>query len=126
MRKGNRSGDHSIEDFPQTLENRSEGVVAAHPLGEGRGKAQRNPEGAGRGKGIFFLVGPEGGLSAEEVEGAKKAVSPPSPWVRDMRSETASLYLLSALQYELGGMGIKKGADSTFEPAPFRKEGMKA
>lgn len=55
---------------------------------------------------IFFIVGPEGGLSQEEVEEAKKAnFIPITLGERILRSETASLCLLSILQYEWGDMG---------------------
>ncbi|OGP89007.1 MAG: hypothetical protein A2156_05015 [Deltaproteobacteria bacterium RBG_16_48_10] len=55
---------------------------------------------------IFFIVGPEGGLSQEEVEEAKRAnFIPITLGERILRSETASLCLLSILQYEWGDMG---------------------
>ncbi len=55
---------------------------------------------------IFFLVGPEGGMSMEEVDEAKRAnFIPVTMGKRILRSETASLSLLSILQYEWGDMG---------------------
>jgi 16S rRNA (uracil1498-N3)-methyltransferase len=55
---------------------------------------------------VFFMVGPEGGFSQEEVEKAKKAgFLPISLGERILRSETVSLSLLSILQYEWGDMG---------------------
>jgi 16S rRNA (uracil1498-N3)-methyltransferase len=55
---------------------------------------------------IFFIVGPEGGLSQEEVDLAKeKGFIPITLGKRILRSETASLSLLSILQYEWGDMG---------------------
>jgi 16S rRNA (uracil1498-N3)-methyltransferase len=55
---------------------------------------------------IFFVVGPEGGLSNEEVEQAKgTGFIPVTLGKRILRSETASLCLLSALQYEWGDIG---------------------
>jgi 16S rRNA (uracil1498-N3)-methyltransferase len=55
---------------------------------------------------VFFMVGPEGGFSQEEVEKAKKAgFLPISLGERILRSETVSLFLLSILQYEWGDMG---------------------
>ena len=55
---------------------------------------------------VFFMVGPEGGFSQEEVENAKKAgFLPISLGERILRSETVSLSLLSILQYEWGDMG---------------------
>ena len=55
---------------------------------------------------IFFIVGPEGGMSHEEVVEAKQAgFIPITLGKRILRSETASLCLLSILQYERGDMG---------------------
>jgi 16S rRNA (uracil1498-N3)-methyltransferase len=55
---------------------------------------------------IFFIVGPEGGLSHEEVTDAKgKGFTPITLGRRILRSETASLCLLSILQYERGDIG---------------------
>ena len=55
---------------------------------------------------IFFIVGPEGGLSEEEVEEAKKGgFVPVTLGERILRSETASLCLVSILQYEWGDIG---------------------
>jgi len=55
---------------------------------------------------VFFMVGPEGGFSQEEVENAKQAgFLPISLGERILRSETVSLSLLSIFQYEWGDMG---------------------
>jgi 16S rRNA (uracil1498-N3)-methyltransferase len=55
---------------------------------------------------VFFMVGPEGGFSQEEVENAKQAgFLPVSLGERILRSETVSLSLLSIFQYEWGDMG---------------------
>ena len=55
---------------------------------------------------IFFIVGPEGGLNEEEVEEAKKVgFVPVTLGERILRSETASLCLVSILQYEWGDIG---------------------
>jgi len=57
-------------------------------------------------KEVFFIVGPEGGLAQEEVAQAKeKGFLPISFGERILRSETASLCLLSILQYEWGDIG---------------------
>lgn len=54
-------------------------------------------------KKLFFIVGPEGGFSQEEVEHAKRmGFIPITLGGRILRSETASLCLLSILQYEWG------------------------
>ena len=55
---------------------------------------------------IFFVIGPEGGFSQEEVEEAKRAgFIPVTLGRRILRAETASLCLLSILQYEQGDIG---------------------
>ena len=57
-------------------------------------------------KKVFFIVGPEGGLSEAEVEESKKAgFVPVTLGKRIVRAETASLCLLSILQYEWGDIG---------------------
>lgn len=72
---------------------------------------------------IFFVIGPEGGLSKEEIEEAKRSgFLTVNLGRRILRAETASLCLLSILQYELGDIG-KNRADSTKESALTRKEG---
>ena len=63
-------------------------------------------KGAKEKKKIFFIVGPEGGLSIEEVEQARGTeFLPVTLGKRILRSETASLCLLSILQYECGDIG---------------------
>jgi len=55
---------------------------------------------------IFSIIGPEGGLSEEEVDQAKRnGFTPVTLGRRILRSETASLFLVSILQYEWGDMG---------------------
>ncbi len=55
---------------------------------------------------IFFIIGPEGGLSQEEVGFAKeKGFIPVTLGKRILRSETASLCFLSILQYKWGDIG---------------------
>ena len=57
-------------------------------------------------KKIFFVIGPEGGLSQGEVDEAKEAgFIAVTLGRRILRAETASLCLLSILQYEQGDMG---------------------
>ncbi len=57
-------------------------------------------------KKIFFVVGPEGGFSEGEVDEAKGAgFTPVTLGERILRAETASLCLLSILQYEQGDIG---------------------
>jgi 16S rRNA (uracil1498-N3)-methyltransferase len=55
---------------------------------------------------IFFIIGPEGGFSQGEIEEAKKAgFLPVTLGRRILRAETASLCLLSILQYDRGDIG---------------------
>jgi 16S rRNA (uracil1498-N3)-methyltransferase len=55
---------------------------------------------------IFFVVGPEGGFSQDEVDKAKRTgFVAVTLGRRILRAETASLCLLSILQYEWGDMG---------------------
>jgi 16S rRNA (uracil1498-N3)-methyltransferase len=57
-------------------------------------------------KGVFFIVGPEGGLSQEEVERSKgMGFIPVYMGQRILRAETASLCMLSIIQYEWGDIG---------------------
>jgi 16S rRNA (uracil1498-N3)-methyltransferase len=57
-------------------------------------------------KKIFFVVGPEGGVSESEVEESRKTgFIPVTLGKRIVRAETASLCLLSILQYEWGDIG---------------------
>jgi 16S rRNA (uracil1498-N3)-methyltransferase len=55
---------------------------------------------------IFFVVGPEGGITQEEVEHARReGFIPVHLGRRILRSETSSLCILSILQYECGDIG---------------------
>ena len=55
---------------------------------------------------IFFVVGPEGGFSRDEVDEAEKSgFVPVILGRRVLRAETASLCLLSILQYQRGDIG---------------------
>jgi len=55
---------------------------------------------------IFFVIGPEGGFSQDEVDQAKRAgFVAVTLGRRVLRAETASLSFLSILQYEWGDMG---------------------
>jgi 16S rRNA (uracil1498-N3)-methyltransferase len=57
-------------------------------------------------KKIFFIIGPEGGFSQEEVEKAERTgFVAVTLGRRILRAETASLCFLSILQYEWGDVG---------------------
>ena len=75
-------------------------------------------------KRVFFIVGPEGGLSDTEVQSAKeRGFIPILLGERILRAETASLCLLSILQYEWGDIGQKKRTNSLELALSTGKEG---
>jgi 16S rRNA (uracil1498-N3)-methyltransferase len=52
---------------------------------------------------IFFLVGPEGGFTAEEMAlSVNRGFNPVDLGERTLRTETVAMAFLSILQYELG------------------------
>ena len=54
---------------------------------------------------IAIFIGPEGGFSEKEVEiGVKEGLIPVTLGPRILRTETASLAVLSIIMYELGAM----------------------
>ena len=60
----------------------------------------------GEGAKVFFVVGPEGGFSQKEVDEAEESgFIPVILGRRILRAETASLCLLSILQYQQGDIG---------------------
>ena len=72
-----------------------EGIRLKEALKDSAGKNQ-----------IFFVIGPEGGFSGEEVQHAREnGFVPVTMGERILRAETASLSLLSILQYEFGDIG---------------------
>lgn len=95
-----------IKDYTQMLQSASpdclrlilwerEGIGLKEVVGGSEGKEQ-----------IFFVVGPEGGLSQGEVEDARgRGFIPVTLGKRILRAETASLCLLSIFQYEWGDIG---------------------
>ena len=95
-----------LKDYSQMLQSASQDSIRLI-LWEKEG--QRLKElfaGEGEKSKIFFVVGPEGGLSQEEVDEAKRSgFVPVTLGRRILRSETASLSLLSILQYEWGDIG---------------------
>jgi 16S rRNA (uracil1498-N3)-methyltransferase len=76
-------------------------------LSEGKGERLKDVLESSKAKGkVFFIVGPEGGMSPPEVELAiKSGCVPVNLGQRILRSETASLCLLSILQYAWGDIG---------------------
>ncbi|MCL2121657.1 MAG: 16S rRNA (uracil(1498)-N(3))-methyltransferase [Clostridiales bacterium] len=71
-----------------------------------RETAQSIPGGEWRDRQLFLMIGPEGGMTEEEVEAGRLAggkVLTLGP--RILRTDTAGLMLLSVLQYQWGDMG---------------------
>jgi 16S rRNA (uracil1498-N3)-methyltransferase len=94
-----------IQDYPGILQLASQESVKLI-LWEREGSGLKETLRRSKGKGIFFVVGPEGGFSEREVEEAKRnGFTPIFLGKRILRSETASLSLLSILQYEWGDLG---------------------
>jgi 16S rRNA (uracil1498-N3)-methyltransferase len=95
-----------LEEYPQILQSAPRDSLRLI-LWEEEGKRLKEVlKEPGRKSAVFFLVGPEGGLTKEEVEQAKRAdFTPITLGERVLRSETAGLCLLSVLQYEWGDIG---------------------
>jgi 16S rRNA (uracil1498-N3)-methyltransferase len=96
----------TVRNYDQVIENPSEGSVRlllwekeGEHLKKVLGSRQENSD-------VFFIVGPEGGLSLDEVEKARRVgFIPVNLGRRILRAETAGICLLSILQYEWGDMG---------------------
>jgi len=95
-----------LQDYSEMLQNISTDLLRLI-LWEKEGERLKEVlEGSKEKRKIFFIIGPEGGLNQEEVGDAKeKGFIPVTLGKRILRSETASLCLLSILQYEWGDIG---------------------
>ena len=95
-----------LRDYPQVLDSVTKNslrLILWENEGERLKSALRRLK---QGNEVFFIVGPEGGLSREEVDEARRSdFIPVTLGERILRSETASLCLLSILQYEWGDIG---------------------
>jgi 16S rRNA (uracil1498-N3)-methyltransferase len=95
-----------LQDYSEMLQNISQDFLRLILWEKEGARLKKVLEGSKEKRKIFFIVGPEGGLSQEEVECAKeKGFIPVTLGKRILRSETASLCLLSILQYEWGDIG---------------------
>jgi 16S rRNA (uracil1498-N3)-methyltransferase len=95
-----------LQDYSEMLQNISPDFLRLILWEKEGTRLKQVLEGSKEKMKIFFIVGPEGGLSQEEVRRAKgKGFIPVTLGKRILRSETASLSLLSILQYEGGDIG---------------------
>jgi 16S rRNA (uracil1498-N3)-methyltransferase len=95
-----------LQDYSEMVRNISPGFLRL-VLWEKEGAGLKEIlEGSKERKQIFFIVGPEGGLTPEEIGLAKQnGFAPVTLGKRILRAETASLCFLSILQYEWGDVG---------------------
>jgi 16S rRNA (uracil1498-N3)-methyltransferase len=95
-----------LQDYSEMLQLASPGSLRLILWEREGGKLKEVLERSKEKTRIFFIIGPEGGFSQEEVEEAKRAgFIPVTLGRRILRAETASLCLLSILQYEQGDIG---------------------
>jgi len=96
----------SLQDYSEMLQLASPGSLRLILWEREGGQLKEVLERSKEKTRIFFIIGPEGGFSQEEVEEAKRAgFIPVTLGRRILRAETASLCLLSILQYEKGDIG---------------------
>ena len=95
-----------LQDYSEVFESASEDSLRLI-LWEREGTRLKEVlKGSEENRKIFFIIGPEGGLTQEEVDQAKRnRFTPVHLGRRILRSETASLGLVSILQYVWGDIG---------------------
>lgn len=100
---------HPVMEFDEVLEGGPAGaerIILWEREIRGVRAVLRGEDGAPAPRGVFFLVGPEGGFSEEEIRRAEEThfitvgLGP-----RILRAETAGLIFASILQYEWGDIG---------------------
>ena len=95
-----------LRDYTEVLDRASLSAVLLIFWEQGGRALKQIVSGSKQDGEIFFVVGPEGGFNAEEVDAAKRrGFVPVSLGKRILRAETASLCFLSILQYEWGDLG---------------------
>ena len=95
-----------LQDYSEMVQNIPQEFLRLVLWEIGGAKLKEILKGSEEKKQIFFIVGPEGGLTPEEIELAKQnGFAPVTLGKRILRAETASLCFLSVLQYELGDVG---------------------
>ncbi len=104
---------HSIETFTNACSS-VEGFSILPWEGEknkGLKDTLQSIDGLKRHKNIAIFIGPEGGVSAEEVSLAqRKGIMPVSMGKRIFRAETAGLITATIMLYELGEMDLRSGS----------------
>jgi 16S rRNA (uracil1498-N3)-methyltransferase len=96
----------SLQDFSEVLQTASSDYLRLILWEKEEFRLKEALERSKEKKRIFFIVGPEGGFSLEEIEEAKRAgFFTVTLGKRVLRAETASLCLLSILQYDRGDIG---------------------
>jgi 16S rRNA (uracil1498-N3)-methyltransferase len=95
-----------LQDYPEMFQSIPPGFLRFILWEKEGARLKEVLERLKEGKKVFFIAGPEGGLSQEEVDLAREnGFIPVTLGKRILRSETASLSLLSILQYEWGDIG---------------------
>ncbi|NWF92564.1 MAG: 16S rRNA (uracil(1498)-N(3))-methyltransferase [Syntrophaceae bacterium] len=95
-----------LQDYPEVFEKISPEPLRLIFWEEGGVRLKEVLEEKRGMKRVFFVVGPEGGFSREEIAYAKeRGFIPVTLGGRILRSETASVCCLSILQYEWGDIG---------------------
>jgi 16S rRNA (uracil1498-N3)-methyltransferase len=96
----------SVQDYSEMLRTAPSNALRLILWEQEGMKLKEIFESSGDKKKIFFVIGPEGGFSREEIEEGKRAgFIPVTLGKRILRAETASLCFLSILQYEQGDIG---------------------
>jgi 16S rRNA (uracil1498-N3)-methyltransferase len=96
----------SLQDYSEMLQTASLGSLRLILWEKEGAKLKKVLERSIEKTKIFFIIGPEGGFSQEEVEEAKRTgFITVTLGKRILRAETASLCFLSILQYDRGDVG---------------------
>jgi len=96
----------SLQDYSEMLQTASSGSLRLILWEKEGAKLKKVLEKSLEKTKIFFIIGPEGGFSQEEVEEAERTgFIIVTLGERILRAETASLCFLSILQYDRGDVG---------------------
>lgn len=93
-------------NFKEALELSREVQVGIIPYEKEHGTSLKNCLKKGNITSVAVMIGPEGGFSEEEIQGALlSGLTPVTLGPRILRTETAAVAVLSILMYELGDIG---------------------